>query len=427
MNVDPARPERSWKQHLINFITALSLAVLIWIWAELESDPNETRTFPQPIPLELRGQTEGLTIVNDPPSAVILTLRAPRSVWEERLRPDQIEAWVDLSGLDVGQYTLPVQVAIHTRPVQIVDYTPREITVVLSRLVQRTLPVYVEVVGEPAVGFEARRPQTWPNEVTLTGPQEQVARVQRVVARVEIQGVRETVRQQVRLRALDAKGLPVNAVQIQPAQVLVTIPIEQLGGFRDVVVRVLLEGQPAAGYRITNVAVHPPIVTVFAQDPAQVQNLSFVETEPIRLDQATESLERLVPLQLPEGVSVVGDDRVRVEIQIEPLETSLTLHLPVEVVGLAPGLQANIAPPTVDVLLAGPVPVLEDLDPQGSVRVVVDVQDLDVGTYTLEPRVEVVPEDVRVVSVLPMTVEVTIEPQPVITPTPTSQATGTSR
>ena len=419
MSLDSPRAERSWKQHLVNFITALSLAVLIWIWAELESDPNETRTYPQPVPLEVRGRAEDLIVVNSLPSGVILTLRAPRSVWEERLQPDQMEAWIDLSGLDVGEHTVPVQVAVHARPVQVVAYQPREVTVVLSRQVQRTLPVYVEVVGEPAVGYEARRPQSWPTEVTLTGPEEAVERVERVVARVNIQGVRETVRQQVRLQALDAQGLTVTDVQLAPASVLVTVPVERLGGFRDVVVRVVLEGQPAAGYRITNVAVHPPVVTVFAQDPALVQNLSFVETEPILLDQATESLERLVPLQLPEGVSVVGDDRVRVEIQIEPLETSLTLNLPVEVVGLAPGLQASIAPETVDVLLAGPVPVLEGLDPRGSVRVVVDLSDLDVGTYTLEPQVEVLLEDVRVVSVLPVTVEVTIEPQPPVTATPT--------
>jgi len=422
MSLDSPRTERSWKQHIINFITALSLAVLIWIWAELESDPNETRTYPQPIPLEVRGQAEDLVVVNTLPSGVVLTLRAPRSVWEEDLRAESIEAWIDLSGLGVGTHQVPVHVAVHAKPVQIISYRPQQVEVVLSRLMQRTMPIYVEVVGEPAVGYEAQRPQIWPAEVTLIGPEEAVQRVQRVEARVNIQGVRETVRQHVALQALDDQGLTVDNVRITPATVLVTVPIERLGGFRDVVVRVVLEGQPAAGYRITNVAVHPPVVTVFSQDPKLVQDLSFVETEPITLDGATESLERLVPLRLPEGVSVVGDDRVRVEIEIEPLETSVTLNLPVEVVGLAPGMQATIAPETVDVLLVGPAPVLENLDPRGNVRVVVDVSNLDVGTYTLKPQVEVLLEDVRVGSVLPMTVEVTIEPQPAITPTPTATA-----
>lgn len=418
MRRNPWRAHSSWKQHLANFAIALSLALLTWIWAELESDPNVTATFPQPVPLEVRGQPSGLTLVNTLPAGVSVTLRAPRSVWEEQLRAERLEAWVDLSGLDEGTHVVPVQVAVHARPVQIVAYEPAQVEVVLSRLVQKTFPVHVEVVGEPAVGYEARRPQTWPAEVTLTGPAPSVARVARVLGRVDIQGVRETVRRQVRLQALDEQGLVVNEVHITPATVLVTVPVERLGGFRDVVVRVVLDGQPAAGYRITNVVVHPPVVTVFAQDPTLVQNLSFVETEPISLNDATESLERLVPLQLPEGVSVVGDDRVRVEIQIEPLETSLTLNLPVEVVGLAPGLQASSAPATVDVLLAGPLPVLEDLDPQGSVRVVVDVTDLEVGTYTLTPQVDVLLEGVRVVSILPGTVEVTIEPQAPMTPTP---------
>jgi len=424
MSLDSPRTDRSWKQHVLNFITALSLAVLIWIWAELESDPNETRTYPQPIPLEVRGKAEDLVVANALPSGVMVTLRAPRSVWENDLRAENLEAWIDLNGLGVGTYQVPVHVAVHAKPVHILAYRPRQVEVVLSRLMQRTMPIEVELVGEPAVGYEAQRPRVWPPQVTLEGPEEAVQRVQRVEARVNIQGVRETVRQHVGLQAFDDQGLAVDEVHITPSSVLVTVPVERLGGFRDVVVRVVLEGQPAAGYRITNVAVHPPVVTVFSQDPKRVQDLSFVETEPITLADATESLERLVPLRLPEGVSVVGDDRVRVEIEIEPLETSVTINLPVEVVGLAPGMQATIAPETVGVLLVGPVPVLENLDPRGNVRVVVDVSDLDVGTYTLKPEVEVLLEDVRVGSVLPMTVEVTIEPQSALSATPTPTATS---
>ena len=67
-----------------------------------------------------------------------------------------------------------------------------------------------------------------------------------------------------------------------------------------------------------------------------------------------------------------------------------------------------------DVILSGPVPILNSLDPS-DIRVVVALAGLDLGIYQLEPEVDILPERVRVETILPTTVEVTI----IIAPTPT--------
>jgi YbbR domain-containing protein len=54
------------------------------------------------------------------------------------------------------------------------------------------------------------------------------------------------------------------------------------------------------------------------------------------------------------------------------------------------------------------------------VRVFVDVSDLELGIYQLEPQVEIIPDRVIVESVVPSTVEVEI----IVAPTPTPSSTA---
>ena len=76
-----------------------------------------------------------------------------------------------------------------------------------------------------------------------------------------------------------------------------------------------------------------------------------------------------------------------------------------------------------DVILAGPVPVLSGLQ-STDIRVVIDLTGLELGTYQVEPVVDVLPDRVSVEAILPSTVEVTILIAPTatatipVTPTP---------
>jgi YbbR domain-containing protein len=208
-------------------------------------------------------------------------------------------------------------------------------------------------------------------------------------------------------------------VTINPGSVTVTKPITLLGGYRYVIVRAISTGQVASGYRLTNIFVSPVGVVAFSADPQLVNSLpGYIETEPFDLTDRDNDFEALVSLALPSGVSVVGDSKVLVQVSIAAIETSLAVSFPVEVIGLTPGLTAAVAPMTVDVILSGPVPILDDLEP-GDVRVVVDLTGYEIGIYQLTPVVEILPEEVRQISILPATIAVTVIQAPALTITPT--------
>jgi hypothetical protein len=92
------------------------------------------------------------------------------------------------------------------------------------------------------------------------------------------------------------------------------------------------------------------------------------------------------------------------------------------VTGLPPELEAQVAPPTVDVILAGPLPVLRSLTPAG-IRMALNLSGLTPGTYQVTPVIDLLPDGVRVESILPQSVQVVIGPAP--SPTATSSAVVT--
>jgi YbbR domain-containing protein len=407
-------------------LTAFILAVIVWVSAVISSDPNEEHLLPRSIQLEIIGQDPGLQIMGDISRNVTLTLRAPSSVWTQ-LNNDQqsVRAWVDLSNLGAGVHSVPVQVQITPHLVRLIRQDPEQLTITLDSIITQVFPVSLMVKGSPPTGYEAQSPLLDPSEVTVTGPESLVSLIKEVRVAVDITNANEIVVKTVTPLALDGEGRVVNGVTVSPDTVTVTQPITLLGGYRYVIVRAVSIGQVASGYRLTNIFVSPVGVVVFSSDPELVNNLpGYVETQPIDLSGVEDDFETLVGLNLPDGVSVVGDPKVLVQVSIAMIETSLAVSLQVEVIGLAPGLEVSVSPATVDVILSGPVPVLDNLGAT-DVRVVVDLSGYGAGTYQFIPVVNILPQRVQKVSMLPSTVEVTITLAPTPTPTVTPLVTPT--
>jgi YbbR domain-containing protein len=404
-----------WR-NLSSLLLALVLAITVWVAAVSAEDPVEERTLPNPVPIELRSQPAGLMIVNQPPETARVTLRSPQSVWNGLSQAD-VELWVDLASATTGEGRYPVQYRVGARPVEITRIEPANLTLTLEPTASAVFPVEINIVGEPPVGFRATAPQLEPAEVTVIGPDSAVSRIATVASEIDISGRSQALIEQIEPLPLDENGNPVAGVTLQPATIRVTIGIEDLGGYRSVVVLPKIEGELEPGYQLTQITVSPTLVRVFASDPLAMNELSgFVETEPVSLTNVTDDFERRVSLDLPTGVSIVGEQSVLVRVSIDPIETSITITREVEVQGLEDGLYALASPQSVSLILTGPLPVLDGLQPR-DVRVIIDVLGLAEGSHQLTPEVIVALPEVNVQSVLPDTIELTITDTPPPTPT----------
>jgi YbbR domain-containing protein len=413
---------RWFQKNWSSMLWALTLSVAVWIAAVTAADPDEQRVFSKPVQIEIVGREAGLVILNEIPASVEVTLRAPRSVWESlEAQETPIRAIADLSAMSAGEHTVHIQMQVTEGPSRVVSVTPSDFTVTLEPLESRVFLIGLTLNGQPAAGYEAGDPILNPAEVLVSGAESLVNKVERARIMVNLTGTRESVDQIMQVQLLDDDNLPIKGLSMNPSSVNLNIPVTQLGGYRDVAVKVIVHGQVANGYLLTNLSVFPPIVTIFSTDPSLVNEMAgVVETESLELSGASEDISTRLSLVLPAGVSVVGEQSVRVDVGISPIQSNLTLsNIKIEVVGLGEGLSALVSPIEVDVILSGPAPLLDLLLLQ-DIRVVVDVTDLGDGVYQLTPRVEILVADVVVESVLPNTVEVTIVPAVEETPTPTA-------
>ena len=405
---------KNWR----TMLWAMLLSVAVWIAAVTAADPDEQRVFGRPVEIEIVGQDPGLVILGDIPKEVEVTLRAPLSVWN-RLEGQEkpIRAVVDLSGMSAGEHPIRVQVQVSENPARVVSVSPTNFTITLEPLASRVFHVGLTLNGQPATGYQAGNPALEPLEVLVSGAESLVEQVERARVIVNLTGTRESINQELDVQIYSANNQILKGLSVNPSTVLVTIPVAQQGGYRDVAVKVLVQGQVANGYLLTDLSVFPPIVTVYSTDPLLVNALpGIVETQPLELRGASEDISTRLALELPDGVSVVGEQSVQVDVGISPIQSNLTLSsIKIEVVGLTEGMSAQISPAEVDVILSGPAPLLDSLLLQ-DIRVIVDVTNLGAGVYQLTPKVEILVADIVVETVLPNTVEVTISPA--ATPTP---------
>lgn len=402
------------------FLWAFALAVAVWISAVTSADPDETRLLPNPVPVQIIGQSPNLVLNSPLPREVEVTLRAPRSVWTLiETDPDVVRAILDLSGMSSGPHTVELQIQVDVRPVQIVSVTPRTITFLLEPLITKNFNVDLSIAGEAAIGYQAGDASIEPGEVVVAGAQSQVEKVTRARVSINLNGIRENFDQSVPVEILDEDGQSVEGVTVSPDTVHVTLPVSQQGGYRDVAVKVTIIGRVASGYRLTDLSVFPPVVTVFSTDPQLVNNLpGVVETLPLDLKNAQEDINTRLALNLPSGVTIIGDQTVLVRAGVSPIESSLTLAGErVDIAGLGSGLTAQVSPASVDVILSGPLSLLDTLTRE-SVRATVDLTGLGPGTHQVTPRVEVLIANIVVESILPNTIEVVITPIAASTATP---------
>ncbi|MCP4140579.1 MAG: hypothetical protein GY755_09870 [Chloroflexi bacterium] len=406
-------------KNISTFLLAFVLATGVWIAAVNASNPDVEQDYPAPIPLEVVGQDTALVITNNYTKQITLNLRAPQSIWTQLTANDEsIHAILDLSGLKPGEYSLTPQIQVGIQPTRIISFTPPSIEIKLEELVTQNFPINLSLDLETSIGYQAGSERLNVNEMQISGPKSLVGRVDKVQASFTKSDIREDINESLSIAALDAEGKVVRGIDLSFETVDLFIPISQEGGYRDMAVKVVVEGQVANLHRLTNITVFPLVVTVYSADTQLVNSLSgILETEALNIDGISEDVSARLKLNLPENVSLVGDQSVLVKVSVEAILSSLTIsEKALEIINLDPALVAELSSLTVDVIISGPLPALDALSTD-DLRVILDVEGLDIGVHQLVPIVEILDEDIQVETILPESIEITLSTAPLATPT----------
>jgi YbbR domain-containing protein len=401
-------------------VLALILALTAWVAAVGQQDPIIEQTYSEPIEIEYQGLQDGLTIVGDIPQTGEITLRAPTSIWRV-LSNDDLRLVVDLSDIGAGNHRLQVREIINARATQMTALDPSVIQLTIEPLATKNIDINVQVEGNPAADFRAEEPTLDISQTTIVGPASAVAQVSSAQVFIDLTNRQQSINQVFSIVPVDENGDPVDDLQLEHETVRISIEITRIENIRRLVVIPQITGseqlEQHGYYRVTRISVTPREVAVFSDNAEALEALpGFIDTRPIDVTERTTSVDQRVSLDLPEGFSLIGEQSVRVEVSIEPIETTLSITRPVEIQGVALGLYSYVSPEEVNLILSGPAITLDKLQPE-QVRVIIDALDLGQGTYQIEPEVTVLPDDITWEPPNPAIIELTLTYSPRPTPT----------
>lgn len=401
-----------------SFLLSFVLAITVWVAAVTAEDPTLENSMQEPIAIKYLSPTDGLEVVGFPALEALVTIRAPESVWKD-ISPDTVKIEVDLLGLEPGIHEIVLNAVSDLSPYHIKLIEPSTVYVKLESLLSKELPIDARLRGESAFGYDVDNPIVSPEKATIVGPASSVAEIVGLRVEVNLAGESQDIDQEFEVIAYDEDQMQVEGVEITPQFAQVFIRIEQGEQYKIVSIIPTTIGSPAYGYRMIGITPLPNQVLVTTSDPSAFDGLpGFIETVAIDITGARETVEQNVSLVLPEGISPVLEQTVLVIVTISPIETSITFDLPIETQGLGLGLAAELSPETMKVLLTGPLAFLETLQPE-DVRVVLNLVDLDLGSYELTPEIIVALTEIEI-EIFPARIEVEIVIAPPTTPTPSS-------
>ena len=367
------------KKRTVYLIVSILLAIVIWFYMMIIVNPI-VRTTITNVPVTFVNEellSNDHVVLMEPTSAKIDVEVSGRQSDVYGLKAEDLMASVDLKGYGSGEYQVPVDVEKGST-FAIQDYSPKTIYFVLDAVVEKQVPVVADFQGAPVDQFCILDPVIEPEMVTIAGPSKIVSTVSRAVARVDVEGKQADFQSVVTYSVVNEIGDEVLGISHAPSTVRINAVVEMM---KEVQVEILMSGSLLEGYALSGVQSIPDTILIQG-DPEIVSLIERVETEPIDISLLSQTTEREVTLNLPEGIHPANENRIVARIEVEPLEET-TIEIPserVEFYQVDEGMRAFTNPHSIFVTVQSPQSVIQGLN-QRDLRLYVNLQGFAVGVY----------------------------------------------
>jgi len=151
--------------------------------------------------LVITGLPEGLTLTPPAEKFVGARVKGPASLVDS-LADQQLACTLNLAGRAPGWVSIPITSENFRLPknLHISAINPATITVRIKTGDRKKLPVYIAIAGKPATGFRVIDSFALPGRVTVTGPQNRLAAMDRLMTKpITIEGIAESIKKETAL------------------------------------------------------------------------------------------------------------------------------------------------------------------------------------------------------------------------------------
>lgn len=212
-----------------NFARFIALFIALILWLFVTGD-KITRTTPQrevwrEIPLEVENLNPDY-VITDMPSSVDITLEGLPDDFTD-LSVQEIRAYVDLSGKGSGNHLVAVE-GQPPRGLNLIMLEPEQVRVSLEAYRSEDFELEINLIGEPADGWELVEYKVVPETVLVGAPESIFERVDRLVLLIDLTGMRLIESVELTPVAYDEEGNRVNNLVIDPSLITVRFEFERI-------------------------------------------------------------------------------------------------------------------------------------------------------------------------------------------------------
>ena len=262
----------------------------------------------------------------------------------------------------------------------------------------RRIPVVLELVGFAPEDVYLDSYRIDPNMLSVSGPQSQVSKVARAVAKLELSGLsaeRASDRTALDIELQDSSGNTIvsDKLEITNQTVITDSVIVETDVVPAAMVPVDLEsmvtGKPASGYELVSVYAEQDALRVAAK-PEVLGAIEFLTTDqPMSIEGADSNVSGYVRLRRMSGVENTLPTEIAITAEIAEKTTERTMRLlDVDVSGLEDGLKAALSDKQITVQLTGAYSFIEGLE-RDNVRLFVDLTGLEPGSHVLPVQIHI--------------------------------------
>lgn len=211
------------------FVQALAVFMAVILWLFVTGD-KITRTTPQrevwrDVPLVVENLNPDYIVI-DMPASVDVTLEGLPDDFTD-LTLQEIEAFVDLSGKGSGNHLVRVE-GRPPRGLDLVMLEPEQVRVSLEAYLSDDFEIEVNLIGEPADGWELSDYDVIPEVVLVGAPETVFERVDRLVLVIDISGMRLIESVELSPIAYDEEGNRINNLVMDPSLITVRFEFERV-------------------------------------------------------------------------------------------------------------------------------------------------------------------------------------------------------
>lgn len=361
-----------------NWVAKIIVLILAFgLWAFVVNTGYRTAPLAESVPVIARDVPVNLAVASPLPS-VEIEVFAPTASFQ-RLKANDVQAFVNLAGLSAGTHSLEIKVFADDPNVRILEITPSLLEITLEQKKTETFEVRLETEGSLGQGYVGDKAEISPSEIEVTGAQSTIDQIDQVVVRLPLNGETGTVERSLTPVALDGDRNELQNLTFNPDSIDVRLPVIQAEDAKSVGIEVKTFGQPAEGFFVGNISTDPSTATAQGSSKALTE-ITTLSTESIDLSGATETIETTVQLETPDNVRAEPSS-IKVTIEIRAGSATRTVSARLEAINT--NLSASFDPGSVDVTLSGPADKIRDATNQEIVARI-DLSSLDEGEHTIQ-------------------------------------------